>query len=479
MYKLILLAVTGMLFFSSCKNAQEIAPTETLTFPAHFQDSLLLDSVANNNVKSWKDFFKDAKLRTLIDSALTRNFDVQTAYSRLDRALGHAKLYRGSRLPDLGLQAGASVRKYGDYTMDGVGNYDTQFSTNINADQMIPDPYRDYLVGAYTSWELDIYGKLRNAKQSALSQILAARHARDFVLTNTVSEVAKNYYRLIMLDRQIEILEENIAIQENALSLVQAQKESGRTTELAVEMITAQVLNSQATLIELKDDIIETETVLNLLLGRVPQKIDRNKFEYTNLLVDNVNLSVHSDVLMKRPDIREAEESLRAAKLDVRAAKKAFYPSININANLGYQAMQSRLVFDPASLAFQLAAGLAAPLVNQRGLKSNYAKSVAEKQIAYVAYNKTVITGFTEVYRLVRRIGNTNQIVDLKKQEAAVLRNSIETSLSLFSLGRANYFEVITTQKNSIAADFDLLHMIYNQTEAYISLYKAIGGGID
>lgn len=463
------------LILSGCKNLELSVDKVKSGMPRRFDISA--DSTSAE-ITNWQAEFFDPNLIAILDSALQNNFDLQIALQKVEIAKAGIKFNKGIRLPELSTGATAGQRKFGEYTMDGVGNYDTQFSPNISNKQQIPDPLPDYYVGFQASWEIDLWGKLKNKKKAAASRFIASQYGRDLIITNLVAEIATSYFELIALDNEIQIFDDNIVIQETALELALAKKQAGKASELDVEMMTAQLLSSRATRAEIQQQVLEIETKLSFLCGYYPKEIARDTSYFSRHLENKIKTGIPSDLIRNRADIRQAEYELMAANADVKSAQAAFYPSLTINSALGLQAFNSALLLEfPASIAYQVLGGLSAPLLNRRKIKADLMAGKAGQKEAYILYEKTVVSGFREVYVAINKIKNMQTITDLKKQEVFILKNSITTSSELFKAGRANYLEVLTSQKNSLMAQIELNNYYKRQNIALVELYRAIGGG--
>jgi len=428
--------------------------------------------------EAWRKLIFDAHLTALIDSSLANNYDMRIALQKVEAARAGIKFTKGIRLPELGVNVAAGQRKFGKYTMDGVGNYDTQFSPNISEKQQIPDPLPDYYVGLQTSWEIDLWGKLKHKKKAAAAKFIASQYGKDVILTNLIAEIAGAYFELIALDNELQILSDNINLQQNALDVVIIQKQSGKANELAIELLRAQLLNSKASKAEVTQRLVECESKINFLCGGYPKTITRDTGFTSTYMNAGFKTGIPSDLLMNRPDIRQAEMELKASNSDVKSAKVAFYPSLTINAGIGLQSFNALLLFEtPASLAYNTLGGLAAPLLNRRKLKADLMSSRAEQKQAYIHYEKTVTHSFMEVYNALNNIKYTQEMYDLKKEEADVLKQSIVTSSELFKAGRAGYLEIIVAQKNALLSQIELNNYRKRQNTTLINLYRTLGGG--
>src|SRR5690606_20941923 len=230
------------LITSGCRAFKAVKMPESKTMPSQYVTASS-DTTTIADI-SWRNFFKDPYLIALIDEAQANNFDALIAMYKIQGARAVLRAGRGAIAPNLGIEGNGSIRKYGDYTMDGVGNFDTNLSDNINDDQRVNQPFVPDL-GLYltSSWEIDIWGKLRNKKNAAKARYLGSLEGQKFMQTLVTETVAKMYYKLVALDAQLRIIEENIALQEQGLEIVDAQKEVGRANQLAVERYKAQILN--------------------------------------------------------------------------------------------------------------------------------------------------------------------------------------------------------------------------------------------
>jgi outer membrane protein, multidrug efflux system len=475
--KYILLGLMAV-FFAGCKASK---PSKTdanknqktpITFLANSNDSL------NADLPKWQKVFFDANLSKLIDTALVKNFDLKIALQKIEISRANLNYSKSFLLPEVSLNTNAAIRKFSTYTMDGVGNFDTNLSQNITPQQQIPNPLPDYGIGFMASWEADVWGKLKNRKKAALAQFTASEYGKNYILTNLVAEIASTYFQLLALDKEMSILRENIVLQQEALDVVKIKKEVGKANSLAVEMLGAQIFNSKAIKTEVSQQIIETQSKLTFLCGNYPDIIDRDTSFSNHSFDDLIATGIPSALLNNRPDVKQAELELAATNANVKAAKAAFYPSFNINANMGLQAFNTQFLLQaPSSVAYSLIGNLAAPLLNRRKIKADLLAASAGQKAAYINYEKLIINSFTEVFNAINNIKNTKEMYRLKKQETVLLQQAIATSAELFSVGKAGYLEVFLAQQNSLKSQIELLNYKKQQNIAVVNMYKALGGG--
>ena len=476
------LALSGLFLLGSCQVPGTILqPTHqsSATLPASFASRAATpgkDSVGIAN-QNWRTFFGDERLVTLIDSALSGNFDLRIATQRIEQARATFDYTRGFLAPQVNAVASAGVDRYGRNTLNGVGNFDTNLSNNIRGNLLIPNPTPDYFAGFRSTWELDIWGKLRNRRKAAYLRLLGSEKGRQAVTTGLVAEVARSYYTLLALDGEIEIIQKNIDYQSNALELVRVQKQAGRVTELAVQQFAAQLLDTRSRQGQVRQQIIQTENELNRLLGRYPQPITRGKSLQTRALPGQVLTGLPTQMVLRRPDIQQAELDLQAANVDIDVARAEFLPTLNLTGYLGLNSFRLGTLANPASIAAGLLSGLSAPVFNRRFIRANYQGSVAQSREAFYRYRQTIVTGFSEVTTSLRGVENYREVAELQTEEVQTLTNAVNTANDLFRSGYATYLEVITAQRNVLEAELSLINTKQSQFLALTDLYRNLGGG--
>lgn len=471
--KIITYVGIGCIALSSCSLPayfNKTRQTENRAVPAGFTASR--DSVNTAAVK-WKDFFTDANLSSLIDTALKNNQEYNIILQEINIAQNEALARRGAYMPFLGLGAGAGIDKAGRYTRNGA----IDATQDIVPGKTNPDPLTDFSVGLNFSWEVDIWKKLRNSRKSAIYKYLSSIEGKNFMVTNLVSEIATSYYELMALDNQLEILQNNIKIQQNALEIVKMEKEAARVTELAVRRFEAEVLKNQSRQYYIQQQIVVTENRINFLVGRFPQPVTRNSQVFQTLTPDTVRAGIPSQMLQNRPDIRQAEQDLLSAKLDVKVAKAQFYPSLNIMAGVGYEAFNPQYLFNPESMVYSLAGGLVAPLINRNAIRASYYQATSRQVQAVYNYERSILNGYIEVANQLSNISNLKKSYDLKEKQVQALTQSITISTGLFKSARADYMEVLLTQRDALEAKFELVETKMMQLNARVYVYRALGGG--
>jgi outer membrane protein, multidrug efflux system len=469
--KKIVIGVSLCLTVLSCGVPKIATLADKKPVPESFDKSK--DTINTSNIK-WKTFFKDQNLVNLIDVALSQNQELLITLQEIEIAKNDIKMRKGKLLPSIGLGAGAGVEKVGRYTSQGAGDA----STEITPGEEFPDPLGDFKIAAVAHWEVDIWKKLRNSKKAAINRYLATIEGKNFVITNLIGEVASSYYELLALDNQLEIVKQNIELQSNALEIVKIQKESAKATELGVQKFQAEVYDSKSKEFEILQMIKETENRINFLLGRFPQEIIRDKTNFLSLVPNALSAGIPSQMLANRPDIKQVELELVAAKLDVKVARAEFYPSLDISAAIGLNAFKaSYLTTMPESLLYNLVGDIAGPLINRNAIKAEFLSANSRQIQALYNYERTVLNAYLEVSNQVSKISNLDKNYNLKLQRVNALQKSIDASNDLFKSARVDYFEVLMTQRDALESKLELVETKKNQLNAMVAVYRNLGGG--
>lgn len=457
---------------AGCGIPSLVKKTENTTVPATYSNAM--QDTASTATVHWKDYFSDPYLAALIDTALINNQELNITLQEIQISRNEVRARKGEYLPFVGLRAGGGVDKAARYTNIGA----MEATTEMEPGREMPEPVPDVQIAAFATWELDIWKKLRNAKKAAVSRYLASVEGKNFVVTNLVSEIANSYYELLALDNQLAIVKQNIELQNNALKIVRLQKEAARVTELAVRRFEAQVLNTQSLQYNIQQQITETENRINFLLGRFPQPIARNTQGFDKLTPSMIRSGIPSQLLANRPDIKQAEQELAAAKLDVKVAKARFYPQLGINAAIGYRAFNpAYLIKSPESLLYSLAGDLVAPVINRNAIKATYYTANAKQIQAVYNYERTILNACVEVSNQLAKISNIEKSYELKSKQVQALSQSVDISNDLFKSARADYMEVLLTQRDALEAKFELIETKQKQMSATVNIYRALGGG--
>ena len=455
---------------SGCITPQKSVITENRSVPLSYSTSIDSTNIVKLN---WKRYFNDENLIALIDTAVKKNQELNITLQEIEINRNEIRSRKGEYLPFVGVRAGAGVEKEGRFTRFGA----VDENLDIEPGTAFPQPFTDYMAGLYASWEVDIWKKLRNAKKAALMRYLGSVEGKNFLVTNLISEIANSYYELMALDNLLDIIEKNVAIQTNGLHVVKQQKQAAKVTQLAVNRFEAQLLNTKNLQFEIRQKIIEAENRIHFLIGGFPKTISRSSVTFNDIVIDSISAGIPSQLLRNRPDIRQAELNLAAAKLDVKVARANFYPSLRIEAGTGFQAFNPAHLIKPESILFNLAGDLMAPLVNRNAITAMYRSANARQIQEVYSYERTILHGYLEVVNQLSLVDNFTKSYQTKSAEVDLLTNSITISNSLFSSARADYLEVLLTQREALESKMDLIEIKLKQMNAKVNIYRSLGGG--
>lgn len=475
-YNKYIAAIAISLVLASCK-----APMATVikdevkeNVPQNFNQEDQGDANNNSGTTPWRQFFTDPNLVALIETALKNNQELMITLQEIEIAKSGVLAKKGRLTPTVSAGIGAGVKKVGRYTSEGAGDA----TTEIEPGKEMPDPLGNFEGGLMANWEIDIWKKLRTEKESAIAHYLSTVEGKNFVLSNLIEEIADNYYELLALDNQLDIIQQYTKLQQKALEISKIQKEAAVATELAVKKFEAELAKSKATEYTIRQQITEKENEINALCGRYPQPIVRSKDDFMTTLPQTVYTGIPSQLLANRPDIKQAELELKSAKLDVEAARKEFYPTLEISATLGLEAFKpSYLVKLPESVAASLVGELAGPLINKSAIKANFQTADARQIQSLYEYDKTILNAYLDVANLMSKVKNIDQYYKLKSEETKALEQSIDIANQLFRNSRADYLEVLLNQRDALDAKMELVEAKQKQLSTVVDIYKSLGGG--
>jgi NodT family efflux transporter outer membrane factor (OMF) lipoprotein len=455
-----------------CKTPEGVADVRRNNLPEKYEENL--EDTLNTAEVNWADYFDDPNLIALIDTAIAYNQELNILAQEIAISNNEIKARKGEYLPFLNAGAGGELDKVGRYTRYGV----LEKSHEIDSGEEFPEPFSDLFLTANASWEIDIWKKLRNAKKSAVLNYLASVEGRNFMKTKLVAEVANSYYELVALDNQLKNIQQNIQIQQKALSMVRLQKKSAKVNELAVKKFEAELFKNKSKQFLIHQKITETENRINYLLGRYPRSIKRLSKPIDSIDPHELITGLPAQLLENRPDVRKAVLEMKAAKIDVKVARANFYPSLGIRAKFGFNAFNAaHLLQTPESMIYSLAGDLVSPLINRAAIKSAYRTANAKQIQAIYNYEQTLLKAFIEVYNQRTNIENLQNSYSLQTKQVEKLTESIVISSDLFKSARADYMEVLMTQRDALEAKNELIETKKNQLNAEINMYQALGGG--
>jgi len=424
------------------------------------------------------EFYNDPTLTDLVAQAMAGNRELKILEQEVVLANYEVQARRGAIFPFVTAGIGGGFDRSSKYTREGAVEDQLTLPTG-----RFPDPLGNSRATLDFTWEIDIWRRLRNARDAARQRYLAAVERRNAFVTRLVADVAQNYYQLMALDKRMENLDRTIQLQEDSRQIARAKFEAGRGTELAVQRFLAEVRRNQGEKQVVAQEIVEAENRINLLANHFPQPVARAATGFYDLTVRGVSVGLPSQLLLNRPDIRRAERELAAAGLEVKVARAAFFPSLTLDAAVGYEAFNPRYLFSPETFVANVAGSLVAPLVNRSAIKAAFGSANARQLQAMYDYQRTVLGAFTEVVNRVAMAENYRRSIELRRQQIEALVASVDAATRLFQnprLGaesRIDYLEVLTAQRDLLEARAALIEAKRQQLTAIVNAYQAIGGG--
>lgn len=420
--------------------------------PASATDTLASDTTNMGNLP-WKEVFRDAKLQALIEEGLNNNVDVQAAALKVKEAkvmLTSAKL---SYLPSI------NIAPQGTATSMDDGNY-----------------VKAYTLPAVASWEFDLFGKILNSKRGQKVAYQKSQYSQQAVRSSIICGIANIYYSLLMLDRQVAITTETSDIYKENVRVMEAMKTAGMTTEAGVAQMRAASNQVDASLIDLKRQVRETENSLAILLGRAPQTIERTTLD-EQVMPEKLMAGVPLQLLENRPDVKMAEMTLAAAYYSTNQARAAFYPGLTITGTAGWTNGSNISVSNPGVFLMQAMASLAQPIFNKGKLIANLKETKAEEKIAQMNYQQTILKAGKEVSDALFLFDCQNKKLENDKVRVEQLNKAVIATKALFQSASATYLEVLTSQQSLLSAQLSEVADNFQRIQAVINLYSAVGGG--
>jgi len=468
----LILVTIGIFTLQSCK-----VPIVNQRNPKEFLNQNFPNNTSNDTTNlskmNWKEFFNDDELAQLIDYSLQNQQELQIYLQEILIAQYEIQEKKAEYLPFLNGGGGLGLEKEARYTKLGAVEENVEYEEG----KKFPSPLTDFNLGLNFRWEIDIWKKLRNAKNAAQMRFLASNEGKNFLITQLVTEIAENYYELLALDNLLNTIEENIEIQQKALKIIKEQKIASKVTQLAVNRFEAQLLKTQNLKYQVLNQITQTENKIHFLLGRSPQDILRNSQKFWNKTNLNYSIGTPEQLKQNRPDIKKAAYQIKAANFDFLSAKAEFYPSVGINLLSGIQSFDLTNIMNPHSFFIRFFADMIGPLVNKNKIKARYFMANAKQVQSVLEYEKTCLNAFLEVQNQLTFLNNFQLSFQIKQKEVEILEQSINVANNLFISARADYLEILLTQKEVLDAKIELIEIKLNEWKSRIGLYKALGGG--
>lgn len=448
---------------ASCKSNRTIAgPTADTKALYRDADTASTDTTNIADIQ-WNEYFADAKLQTLIEEGIKNNYDMQIAQMRIQQADAALMMARAALFPTLSAGVQSNQYRISNGT-DGTKVLGYSAPSSVNQ------------VGFIASWEIDVWGKLRNQKQAKQLAYMNTLEYRTLIQTNVVANIASAYFTLLALDEQLSVSNKTVELLAKSTESIEYMKEAGMQTAAAVESSKALLYSTQLSIPVLQSQIKKQENALSTLLGRNPGTIDRTEIA-SQAVPAALAIGVPAQLLSRRPDVRQAELSFRQAFALTGAAKASLYPSFNISAaSLGFAGEFSNM-FNPEHIAGSLLASIMQPIFYKKQLRGNLQVAKAQQEESLLVFKKTVLNAGQEVSSILDNFQASLSKNELRAKQVVALNNSASYTQELLAAGEANYVEVLTAQNSLLSAQLSQVNDKLEQLSYTVSLYKALGGG--
>lgn len=460
--------LTFALAIGSVSCVSKLAYTEPdLPLPEKFQYTATADTASIANLE-WKQFFNDPILQGLIEKGIKNNYDLQIALKQVASSQEKLKQAKYMQYPDVGFGVSAQISKPSKNSMNGQ-------SLNLFLGQ---SHVEDYNAAFNLSWEADIWGKIKNQQEVSRMQYLQTYEGSKAIQTQVIAAIAQGYYNLLMLDKQLGIAKSNLELSSNTLMITQKMWESGDTTSLGVQQAAAQKQATELLISQLEQNIAIQENALSILVGEAPNKVNRTIEMSDTSLPQNITAGLPAAMVSRRPDVRQQELVLLESNAMVGIAQANMYPALKITANGGVNSFKIDNWFQiPASLFGSVLGGLTQPIFQKRQLKTDLAVAKIQREKNVLAFRQSVLNAVGEVSDAL--VSNENLKIQEQKaaEQSTTLKDGIKSAQLLYRGGSANYLEVITAQGNSLQAELNLASIKRQRLSSIVDLYRALGGG--
>ena len=447
----------NMVLLSSCHIYRNYQRPDNLPTDSLFRDAdnqPVTDSLSLGDLP-WQEIFQDTLLQQYIRYGLEHNTDMQTALLRIDQAKAQLTAAKLSFLPSLTLSPQGTLTS-------------TAGSKTV----------KTYELPVQASWEIDLFGNLRNAKKGTQATLLQQQAYQQAVRSELIAGIANTYYSLLMLDEQVAISQSTLEVWKEQVRTMEARMKVGEETENAVTQARASLYELEATHNDLLRQQRETENSLCTLLGMTSRSLERGTLD-KQIFPETLPTGIPVRLLSRRPDIVQAEMTLANAYYTTNQARSAFYPNLNLSGSAGWTNALVQAVTNPGDWILSAVASLTQPLFNRGKLISNLRVSKDEEQIALLNYRQALLDAGQEVNDALYATESAGRSLESHRKQCRELERTVQTSEALYRTGNATYLELLTARQSLLNARLNMVTDSFTQCQAVINLYQALGGGAE
>ena len=439
--KKIIVLTTATALLSSCGIYTKYQPAET-TPDNLYGEEVAVDDTTNFGNVNWRELFTDPQLQALIEQGLQNNTDLRSAQLQIEEAEAALMSAKLAFLPSFALSPQGKT----------------------------------YTLPVTASWELDIFGRLRNAKQQAKALYAQSKDYQQAVRTQLIAGIANVYYTLLMLDEQLAISQQTEEAWKETVASTRALMDAGLANEAATSQMEAAYYSVQTSILDLKEQINQVENSLALLLAETPRRYERGKLA-DQRLPEDVAVGVPMQMLSNRPDVRAAERSLEQAFYATNQARAAFYPSIVLSGSAGWTNSAGSMIVNPGKFLASAVGSLTQPLFNKGQIMAQYRIAKAQQEEASLSFQQALLNAGSEVNDALVACQTSKAKTLLFEKQIQSLEKALESTSLLMEHGTTTYLEVLTARQSLLSAQLSQTANRFTEIQSVINLYQALGGG--
>lgn len=459
MKKQIITLVVAALSLSSCGIYTKYKPVTTVPDKLYGADVTVADTLVTAGSTgsladlSWRQLFTDPQLQALIEQGLQNNTDLQSAQWRVEEARASLSAARLAYLPSFALSPQGTV-----------SSFDKGKASQI------------YSLPVTSNWEIDIFGRLTNAKRRAKALHAQSQEYELAVKTQLIANLANAYYTLLMLEAQLAISKETEVKWKESVRVMQALKNAGQGNEAGLAQTEATYYSICTTVLDLQEQISQVENSLCLMLGETPRSIRRGKLE-GQVLPQELSVGIPLQLLANRPDVKAAELALTQAFYTTNEARSAFYPSITLSGSAGWTNGAGEMILNPGKLLLSAVGSLTQPLFNNGQNIARLKIAKAQQEEAKLAFTQSLLNAGAEVNNALKQNQTARDKAGFYTKQIASLQTAVSSTRLLMQHGSSTYLEVLTAQQTLLTAELTQVSNRFQEIQSVINLYQALGGG--
>ena len=454
--KKIILMMVGATLLSGCRIYSSYERPEELPLDSLYREpqATATDTTSLGDI-SWREMFSDGHLQELIEYGLDNNRDMLVSMLRVDQAKAQLKAAKLAFLPSLTFSPNGALN-----STDGGKAVKT------------------YELPVEASWEVDLFGNLRNAKKETQAELLQQQAYVQVVRSELIASIANGYYTLLMLDEQIDVSSATLNLWEEQVRTIASKLKVGEETENALTQAKASLYELQASHNDLLRQEREAENSLCTLLGMTSRDIERGKLD-EQVFPQKINAGVPLRLLSKRPDVVQAEMELAGAYYSTNQAHSAFYPSLTLSGSAGWTNSLGQAVSNPGGWILSALASLSQPIFNRGKLVSNLRVSQDEEKVALLNYKQAILEAGQEVNDALYAVESVEKTLENHAKQCGELQRTVDIAEALYKTGNATYLEVLSAQQSLLNAKLNVITDTFTKCQSMVNLYTALGGGCE